>query len=144
VHADNFMSKIERTADGCWQWLGAQNKEGYAQFSDGTHNWYVHRYMWALIGRELLPDMHIDHLCSNRSCVNPSHLEQVTPAVNHERRNLGQRMTHCYRGHEYSPENTYTSPYSGHRTCRECKRATDRARRAQRLVLASERPVKEM
>jgi hypothetical protein len=120
-----FFAKVDIT-DTCWLWAGATNRKGYGSFrlAGGTiqsaHRWsfiYAHRFN---------PEgLDIDHLCGVRNCVNPAHLEAVTHLENILRR-PSYRKTHCLRGHEYSPENTYTDPRGG-RTCRACRR--DRARK---------------
>jgi hypothetical protein len=66
-----------------------------------------------------IPDgLHIDHLCRNRACCHPDHLEAVTPREN-VRRGVRSQVTHCPKGHEYTPENTKVK--RGRRNCRACE-----------------------
>jgi hypothetical protein len=90
---------------------------------------YTHRLTWLYQRGPVQSGLELDHLCRNRACCNPQHLEPV-----HHRENIrrgewheaGARMqrakTHCPHGHEYTPENTYLIP-SGGRACRMCKKA---------------------
>lgn len=116
-------------SDGCWNWCGRISNSGYGQFSWLSHvgrlNGYSHRISWELL-RERIPDgLTIDHLCRNKHCVNPAHLEPVTGRVNNLRGDnppaQNARRTHCKYGHEFSGDNLWVNSH-GYRTCRACKR----------------------
>lgn len=79
--ADRFWSKVHQTAD-CWIWTDAPNGAGYGTISVAGVSVMAHRLSWMLDGRDLDPDLQIDHLCRVRLCVRPDHLEQVTAAEN--------------------------------------------------------------
>ena len=82
-----FWQKTVVEATGCWRWVGARDQNGYGLFRDGggaqvrAHRWAFERW-----GEPLDPGLTIDHLCRNRACVNPCHMEQVTRAENARRR----------------------------------------------------------
>lgn len=121
-----FWEKVSATsAHGCWVWEYATNGVGYGRFWDGTRLLYAHRF--AYIERfGAIPDgLELDHLCRNRRCVNPAHLEPVTRSENLLRSPLiGQHsrmLTECVHGHPFSEENTAYTP-QGHRRCRQCER----------------------
>lgn len=112
-----------RTVDassGCWEWTGSMHAAGYGLFRDRL----AHRISYEVHVGSIPEGLTIDHLCRNRRCVNPLHLEAVTIAVNVLRgesppaRNA--RKTHCPKGHPYDDENTYISPSSGWRGSRAC------------------------
>ncbi|MBC7941097.1 MAG: HNH endonuclease, partial [Chitinophagaceae bacterium] len=89
----------------------------------------AHRWSYeAMVG--LIPEgLHIDHLCSVRACVNPYHLDPVTPRVNVQR-SRPTRSTHCNHGHEFTAANTYW--LGRKRTCRECNRIASVYKNAQK------------
>lgn len=125
----------------CWLWLLSHNGAGYGQtflFPDigmGTH-----RVAWHLSGFPLVPGMQLDHLCRNEGCLRPSHLEQVTPAINNLRSNswagLNHRKTRCSKGHPYNLINTGWTK-QGHRKCLVC--VNGKAERAAALAALSPR-----
>lgn len=121
------------TDTGCWEWTGRLNSNGYAfaQRGPGFPPRVVHRIMWEHAHNEPVPHgMQLDHLCRVRNCVNPDHFEVVTASENTMRQQHYNRLkTECKKGHEYTPENTYTTT-DGKRVCRACTRERDRKRSA--------------
>lgn len=109
----------------CWVWCGAPTKHPYPRLVFEGKSWLAHRLSYSVYNGELLSGFVIDHLCSNKRCVNPDHLEQVTQGVNVSR--AAELITHCPEGHEYTNNNTgYYSVKPGKKTparyCKECNR----------------------
>lgn len=106
--------------------MGGRTDDGYGRFACNGDMVLAHRWSYEYIIGKIPDGLHTDHLCRNHCCVNPMHLEPVTPKENLYR---GQTLTalyknrnHCSRGHEYTPENTAISNRGGHRICRTCDR----------------------
>lgn len=119
---ERFIERVEIADDGCWLWRGALNAGGYPTFNPAPgRKVYAHRWLWEQTVEPIKKGMQLDHLCFEPACVNPDHLEPVTPAEN-KRRMRRPNATHCERGHEYSPANTYLRPDLGTRMCRACQR----------------------
>lgn len=122
--ARRLMAKVEKRPDGCWIWTGSTGGDGrYGRIHFEGRNRPAHRVAYILLVGPVSEDDVLDHLCRVTLCVNPTHLEPVTQAENIRRGDappaLNARKTHCKRGHEFTPENTYAAR-SGGRGCRAC------------------------
>ena len=136
--AQRFWEKVEKT-EGCWLWIASREGGGYGRFYlTHGHGVPAHRFAYELLVGPIPPGLEIDHLCRNRACVNPAHLEPVTHRINDLRGinppAMNARKTHCPHGHPYDLLNTYTG-YKGCRDCRICHRLAERVRNAKRHPL---------
>lgn len=112
----------------CWPWKLSLSPQGYGQvgwWADGkNHMTTAHRAAWTAENGPIPAGLFVDHLCRNRQCCNPSHMELVTNVTNILRGEgasaQNARKSHCPSGHPYDESNTYISP-KGDRRCRTCK-----------------------
>lgn len=128
---DRLMAKLVENENGCWIWTGSLSPEGYGSISLGRRDEgreMTHRFTYAFFRAEIPEGLHLDHLCRNRACCNPWHLDPVTCRVNVLRGDArfngahNRDKTHCVHGHEYTPENTARGR-DGYRRCRTCDNA---------------------
>ncbi len=123
---ERFDAKFAR-GDSCWPWHGARTKKGYGTFRKDGRTHYAHRVAYERTFGPIPDGLTIDHLCRNKLCVNPAHLEVVTRGENVRR--YAATITHCPHGHPYDDENTCVRA-DGQRDCRACNRERMRRRAA--------------
>ena len=124
-----FWDKVEiDNPHSCWEWRACLTIEGYGWFTNQGTQVLAHRFAYELV-RGTIPDgLTIDHLCRNKHCANPFHLEIVSRQENIRRWN-DQRVvkTHCSKDHELTEENTYINKKTNQRRCKRCE-AINRSR----------------
>lgn len=129
---ERFWAKVEKSS-GCWLYSGGKTAGGYGKYHFCGRQARAHRIAYELLVGPIPEGLQIDHLCRTPACVNPAHLEAVTPQEN-TLRGVGAsaqaaRRTRCRRGHPLAGANLAKSRRPGWRECRRClqRRARQRA-----------------
>lgn len=125
---DNFRRYVVDLTTDCWVWIGPKNDRGYGTFSRPYRGEKkAHRAFWRKYVGEIAQGMEIDHLCRNRACVNPGHMEAVTHWENMQRSRRGQWGTErCLSGkHDVTGPDAWVVWPSrpDNRHCRKCYEA---------------------
>lgn len=115
----------------CWEWDGPRTSMGYGIQWQGARYKMAHRLSYEEHVGPIPDGLVLDHLCRNRGCINPAHLEPVTDAVNVLRgvgpTAVNAAKTECIAGHPFNDENTKIRSH-GWRKCQECARQAERQR----------------
>lgn len=122
----------------CWNFIGSKTPAGYGLITKNRRNYLTHRLTYQFFKGEIPQGLDVDHLCRNRACCNPEHLEAVTRSVNNFRGEVGKhnqnvKKTHCLRGHPLFGDNCYNHP-DGSRQCRKCSKMRDEKSRIKRKI----------
>lgn len=126
------LSNRFTVGDGCWEWTAGRTGGGYGAIMVEGRQSTAHRVVYEVFVGPIPIGLDLDHLCRNRGCVRPDHLEPVTRRENLLRgETLAARhaaKTHCDAGHELTVENVYERKDKPGRMCRECRRLVDSRR----------------
>jgi hypothetical protein len=135
-----IAERLDRLSDwepmsGCRLWIGAKIWGGYGRLRIAGKHVLAHRAAYEdHTGYSISADLTVDHLCRNRACINPKHLEVVTQMENvHRGEGLAGRHARkmvCINGHPFTADNTLPGKKQGWRVCRLCKLATGRRSKA--------------
>ena len=121
---ERFMLKVRQGENWCFFWTASTNGTGYGLFTVNGRMVMAHRWAYEYFKGPIPDGLQLDHLCRNRNCVNPAHLEPVTQRENLLRgeslTTFNLAKTHCPQGHAYAGANLYVTP-KGSRQCRTCR-----------------------
>ena len=138
--AEKALSYLVPAPNNCIVWTMRRDKWGYGYVMWEKRPRLVHRVVFEALRGPIPTGLELDHLCRNKSCANPDHLEPVTHAENCRRGNgwsgLHARQTHCKYGHEFTPENTLTNKQN--KNGRLCKTCTDETHKRHNLKRQAE------
>lgn len=127
---ERFWSKVNKNSE-CWIYSGTIVDSGYGHFTIGKKSIRAHRFSYELHKGPIPKGLVLDHLCRNKLCVNPDHLEAVTIRINtlrgHGPSSMNAKKTHCKNGHEFTEDNVYQPPGRLHRMCIICRKNKKRS-----------------
>lgn len=120
----SFFGRVNAHPDSCWMWTGCINGKGYGAFRSG----FAHRWAYEWFVGPIEKGFEVHHVCGATDCVNPSHLEALNRREHRQRGSYWWLRNECLRGHKLTEDNTYRYTVNGieYRTCRRCRRASQR------------------
>jgi hypothetical protein len=137
-----FWKKVRQDGE-CWTWTACLNKFGYGWFNScgEVTTQFAHRIAWIELRGPIPEGLELDHLCRNRACVNPDHLEPVPHGENVRRGDLSEAArkwngdkAECLRGHPLNDEANAYVDARGRRNCRACAALRARTNRAKAVA----------
>lgn len=125
-----FENKFQKgSKEECWEWQGAKTTEGYGLFwPERRTTWTAHRYMFVLEIEDIPSGYQVHHVCYNKGCVNPFHLQLLSPKENTQDAFSTERVPTCRHGHERIPENLYYRK-DGRKDCLLCRKERNKGDR---------------
>lgn len=116
------LADIAASKEFCWSWNGYVDNQGYGKIRRRNKLTQAHRVFYEFFMGDIPDGLVIDHLCRNRSCVNPHHMEPVTAAENTRRGIFPNSLKlYCPNGHPYFGQNLIVNKKTGGRACRTCR-----------------------
>ncbi len=127
-----LLERFTRPDDGCWEWLGGRNSWGYGVSYENHRAQPAHRVVYERLVGPIPEGLELDHLCRNRACCNPGHLEPVTRQENLRRCAAGVLKTRCRNNHELAGNTVIDA--NGWRRCTACAEAKKQRRRERHAI----------
>lgn len=140
---ERILSSIQFGDSTCWEWQRRKDRDGYGVmwvWIDGKKRQrFAHRMSFEAFNGEIPPGLQIDHLCMNKSCVNPAHLQIVTSKENTQRYFKSINIdSYCKNGHKRTPDNTFLTGKT--RYCKICRKNASAAYRERKSLERSGLP----
>lgn len=125
-----FRASYVVDGNGCWVWTRVLNSRGYARICVNNKMVLAHRWIWMRWNGEIPDGLCVDHICENKRCVNPDHMQLLTPRDNILR--SCPPKTRCPKGHVLDEVGYYMD--SGRRRCKPCHLERTNARYHRRMA----------
>jgi hypothetical protein len=134
--ATRWVKRVRVESPGCWIWQALLNPDGYGIYQTALpdRSQLAHRFVYEELVGTVPAGLQLDHLCRVRRCVNPDHLEPVTPAENIRRSARHYPKAQCRKGHALTEQNTHVHTDRHGVTRRRCRKCSAESTRRARLA----------